>query len=149
MTKEVVSSVTDEQAAAVAQLTEAALRGDGLAACSLGDQYREGTGGLRYSPRATYHWYARSALTGYANGQNNVGACFQHGIGCAQSYSKAVTWYRKAAAQRLAFASSNLGYCYLYGYGVPVDRAVAAGWFEKALEQGDQRAAEVLKGLGG
>jgi len=149
MTQDVVSRLTDEQAAAVARLSSAAERGDGDAACQLGDRYREATGGVRYSPKAAFRWYARSALTGYPQGQNNVGACFEHGIGCAQSYAKAVTWYRKAAAQKLAYASSNLGYLYLKGQGVPADKAVAVGWFEKALEQGDERAAEMVKELGG
>ncbi len=39
-----------EQALAFARLMEAANRGDGAAACTLGDMYREGLGGLRYSP---------------------------------------------------------------------------------------------------
>ena len=149
MTQEVVSGLTDEQAAAVAKLSLAAERGDGDAACQLGDRYREATGGVRYSPKAAFRWYARSALTGYPQGQNNVGACFEHGIGCVQSYAKAVSWYRKAAAQKLAYASSNLGHLYLKGQGVPADKAVAVGWFEKALEQGDERAAEMVKELGG
>ena len=78
-----------------------------------------------------------SALAGDPNGQNNVGACYQHEIGCGQSYVKAISWYRKSAAQELGIASSNIGYCYLHGHGVPVDRAAAFSWFEKALEQGD------------
>ena len=39
-----------EQALAFARLMEAANGGDGAAACTLGDMYREGQGGLRYSP---------------------------------------------------------------------------------------------------
>ena len=149
MTQEVMSRLTDDQAAAVAKLSLAAERGDGDAACQLGDMYRTATGGVRYSPRAAFRWYVRSALTGDASGQNNLEACFEHGIGSAQSYAKAVTWYRQAAAQKLAYASSNLGYLYLKGQGVPADRAVAVVWFEKALEQGDERAAEMVKELGG
>ena len=41
----------------------------------LGDMCREALGGLRYSPKQTYRWYAKSALAGDANGQNNLGAC--------------------------------------------------------------------------
>ena len=53
-----------EQAKAFARLVEAANRGDGDAACQLGDMYREGLGGLRYSPKAAHRWYARSAMAG-------------------------------------------------------------------------------------
>ena len=102
--------MNQEQAQEFARLLGAAERGNGDAACRLGDMYREGLGGLRYSPKQTYRWYAKSALAGDANGQNNLGACYEHGLGCVQSYPKAVRFYRLAAAQGLAYASSNLGY---------------------------------------
>jgi len=132
--------MTDGQAVAFARLVEAAERGDGGAACRLGDMYREGLGGLRYSPKQTYHWYARSAMAGDANGQNNLGACYEHGLGCAQSYAKAVKWYRLAVAQGLATAAMNLGYCYLRGHGVARDEVEALRQFRLAVEGGEDRA---------
>lgn len=71
----------------------------------------------------------------------------ERGIGCVQSYARAINWYRRSAAQGLGRGSWNLGACYLYGHGVPADRAVATAWFEKALEQGDELAADMLKKL--
>jgi TPR repeat protein len=138
-----------EQLEVFLRLQKAAEGGDGDAACRLGDMYREALGGLRYSPKETYRWYARSALTGYPNGQNNLGACYEHGLGCTQSYVKAVKWYRLAAAQGLAYASSNLGYCYFRGHGVGMDQGAALAWFERALEQGDDRAKAMVEELGG
>jgi TPR repeat protein len=138
-----------EQLEAFLRLQRAAESGDGAAACRLGDMYHEGLGGLRYSPKETYRWYARSALAGDANGQNNLGACYEHGLGCVQSYTKAVKWYRLAAAQGLAYASSNLGYCYWRGHGVRMDLGAALAWFERALEQGDDRAKAMVDKLGG
>ena len=149
MTEKLLFLMNQEQAQEFARLLGAAERGDGAAACVLGDMYREGAGGLRYSPKQTFHWYAKSALAGDANGQNNLGACYEHGLGCAQSYVKAVKWYRLSAAQQLAYASSNLGYCYLRGHGVGADKTLALAWFERALEQGDARAAERVQQLGG
>ena len=141
--------MNQEQAQAFGWLVAAANRGDGAAACRLGDMCREGLGGLRFSPKETYRWYARSALAGYPNGQNNLGACYEHGLGCTQSYAKAVKWYRLAAAQGLAYASSNLGYCYWRGHGVGMDLGAALAWFERALEQGDDRAKAMVDKLGG
>lgn len=138
-----------EQLEAFLRLQRAAERADGAAACRLGDMYREGLGGLRYSPKETYRWYAKSALAGDANGQNNLGACYEHGLGCVQSYAKAVKWYRLAAAQGLAYASSNLGYCYWRGHGVGMDQGEALAWFERALEQRDDRAKAMVEKLGG
>jgi TPR repeat protein len=147
--RELLFLMTAEQAQAFAWLVAAANRGDGAAACRLGDMCREGLGGLRFSPKQTYRWYAKSALAGDANGQNNLGACYEHGLGCTQSYVKAVKWYRLAAAQGLAYASSNLGYCYLRGHGVAMDKGEALAWFERALEQGDDRAKAMVEKLGG
>jgi TPR repeat protein len=149
MTRELLFLMTAAQAQGFADRMRAAESGDGAAACELGDLYRVGAGGLRHSPAQTFRWYARSALAGDANGQNNLGACYEHGIGCKQGYRNAVSWYRKAAAQQLAYASSNLGYCYLHGHGVRADKTLALTWFERALEQGDKRAADMVKQLGG
>jgi TPR repeat protein len=147
MTQVSLIRVAADPAEELARLTAAAERGDGDAACELGDRYREGRGGVRHSPKNAFRWYARSALAGDPQGQNNLGACFEHGLGCAQSYTRAIGWYRKASAQGEAYASSNLGYCYLRGHGVPADRGAATAWFEKALEQGDERAAEMVEEL--
>ena len=138
-----------EQAEAFGRLVEAANRGDGAAACRLGDLYREGQGGLRYSPKQTFLWYSRSALAGDANGQNNLGACYEHGLGCRQSYVKAARWYRPAAAQALGTASMNLGYCYLHGHGVRADEGEALRLFRLAVEQGEPKALEELERLEG
>lgn len=141
--------MTAEQAEAFARLVEAAGRGDGGAACRLGDMYREGLGGLRYSPKETYRWYAKSALAGDPNGQNNLGACYEHGLGCGQSYAKAVKWYRLSGAQGLGTASMNLGYCCLRGHGVPADKEEALRLFREAVEKGEAKAAQEVERLEG
>ena len=140
--------MTAEQAETFARLLGAAERGDGSAACQLGDMYREGFGGLRYSPKEARRWYAKSALTGDANGQCNLGACYEHGLGCTQSYVKAVKWYRLSDAQGHGTASMNLGYCFLSGHGVPADRGEALRLFRLAVVRGEPRAGEELEQLG-
>jgi len=109
--------------------------------------YREGLGGLRYSPRQTYHWYARSAMAGDANGQNNLGACYEHALGCAQSYVKAAKWYRLAAAQELNTGVHESRYCYLHGHGVPRDKVEALRLFRLAVEGGRNRARQEVERL--
>ena len=137
-----------EQTETFVRLLGAAERGDGAAACRLGDMYREGLEGLRYSPKEARRWYATSALTGDADGQCNLGACYEHGLGCTQSYVKAVKWYRLSDAQGHGTASMNLGYCYLSGHGVPANRVEALRLFRLAVERGEPRAAEELERLG-
>jgi hypothetical protein len=139
--------MTVQQAENVARLKALAERGDGDAACRLGDRYREGLDGLRYSPRQALHWYARSGMAGDAWGQNNLGACYEHGLGCAQSYANAVKWYRRSVAQGNATATMNLGYCYLRGRGAPMDEAEALRLFRLAVEGGENRAAQEVERL--
>jgi len=141
------SKMTAEQALRHAELVEAAERGDGDAACRLGDLHREGKGGLRYSPRQAFHWYARSAMAGDAWGQNNLGACYEHGLGCVQSYPNAVKWYRRAVAQGNATAHMNLGYCHLRGHGVARDPVEALRLFRLAVKGGEDRAQREIERL--
>lgn len=140
--------MTPQLAEAIACLVEAAEAGDGAAACRLGDTYREAKSGLRYSPGKAFRWYARSAMAGDEDGQNNLGACYEHGIGCAQSYPNAVKWYRRSVAQGVSTAYMNLGYCYLSGHGVPADRQEALRLFREAVARGEDRAADELERLG-
>jgi len=131
----------------IERLIAAAERGDAEAACRLGERYRQGRDGVRHSPRQAYHWYARSALAGDPQGQNNLGACYEHGLGCRQSYAHALKWYRLAAAQACPVATSNLGFCYLHGHGVRADLIEAVRWFMLAVEQGNEDARKTLEGL--
>lgn len=136
-----------DMANVLADLIEAAQRGDGAAECRLGDIYREEVVGLDGSSKSAFRYYSRSALAGDAGGQNNLGACYEHGLGCEQSYAKAVKWYRLAAAQRQGTASMNLGHCYLRGHGVPADKAEALRLFQLAVEQGEERARREVERL--
>jgi TPR repeat protein len=139
--------MTAAQATAFCELLAAAEAGSGDAACRLGDMYREGLGGLRYSPRQAFRWYARSALAGDAHGQNNLGACYEHGLGCKQSYASAARYYRLAAGQDLSTAAMNLGYCYLHGHGLARHEELALRWFKTAVELGEDRAAAEIERL--
>jgi hypothetical protein len=87
-------------------------------------------------------------MAGDANGQNNLGACYEHGLGCRQSYARAVKWYRLSAAQDCGTATMNLGYCYLRGHGIAADRAEALRLFRLAVTQGEPKAADELERLG-
>ena len=89
-------------------------------------------------------YYYKSAHMGYSNAQNNLGACYQKGLGVSQDYTEAVKWYRKAAEQGNAGAQCNLGYCYASGQGVTKDYAEAVKWYCKAAEQGQAIAQNNL-----
>ena len=81
-------------------------------------------------------YYHRAALMGYDIAQNDLGYCYDKGLGVTQDYFEAVKWYRKAAEQGHARAQYNLGVCYENGYGVTQDYYEAVKWYRKAAEQG-------------
>src|SRR5512146_1957825 len=101
----------------LANLLEQARNGNRDAAWQIGDLYREAAHGVKFSPKQAFRWYAESALAGSATGQNNVGAAFENGLGCRQSYAMAHKWYRRAAEQGLNTAMANLAFLYLHGLG--------------------------------
>lgn len=131
----------------LAHIFESAKKGNRDAAWQLGDMYREATRGVKYSPRSAFRWYAESALAGSATGQNNVGASYENGMGCAQSYAKAAKWYRLAARQGLGVAMSNLAFLYLNGYGVSADKAEALRWFKQGAAAGCKKSKRMIKAV--
>jgi TPR repeat protein len=130
-------------------LIEAARRGDRDAAWQLGDRYREGGSGLAFSPRTAFRWYAQSALAGSPTGQNNVGAAYENGFGCRQSFTLAAKWYRLAAAQGMGVAMANLAFLHLHGYGTPPDKAEALRWFKRGAAAGCRKSKRMLEAVRG
>jgi len=124
-----------------------ALRGDGSAARSLGDRYREGAG-VPFRPRRAFRWYVRAAFAGDATAMNQLGACYHNGIGCPVNMKQAVHWYRQGARRGCPHAQENLGHCYLKGLGAPKDRDLAIRYLRQAAAQGHEKALKRLEGLG-
>lgn len=108
--------------------------GDALAACQLGDIYRQGES-LPQDWGQAFYWYSRAAESGYPAAQNNLGTMFLEGLGCDQDLPVAVSWYRKAAEQGLVDAQWNLAKRYLHGMGTAQDFTEAYRWFEQAAAQ--------------
>jgi TPR repeat protein len=129
-----------EERDSLERLFEHAEAGSGDHMCRIGDLYRRGGQGLSRSARRAFVWYARSALAGDSYGQNNLGACYEHGYGCERSVRHAVKWYRAATLQGHPTAAMNLGYCCLDGRGVDPDKDKALKLFAYALRGGEERA---------
>jgi TPR repeat protein len=102
---------------------------------------------MQYSPKQAFRWYAESALAGSPTGQNNVGAAFENGLGCKQSYAKAAKWYRIAAEQGLNVAMSNLAFLYLHGYGTKPDKAEALEWFKRGAAAGCRKSKKMVEAV--
>ena len=65
----------------------------------LGLCYEYGLCGAAQDGKRAFGWYEKSANQGNAWGQHNVAYCYQVGLGCEASETKAYEWYKKAARQ--------------------------------------------------
>ena len=54
------------------------------------------------------HWYQLSADQGYSTAQNNLGRCFQNGIGVEKNFAQAFHWYQLSADQGYSWAQESL-----------------------------------------
>ena len=81
--------------------------------------------------------YLMLANRGIAEGMYNLGVCYEHGDGVAQSYEKAVSWYEKAARQDHAKALHNLGVIWYNGFTGTPDHQKAFGYFTRSAGLGD------------
>lgn len=109
-------------------------------AYKIGDDYYFGKNGKSQDYIEAVKWYLKSAEQGDAYAQNDLGYCYDKGLGVSQDYAEAIKWYRKAAEQGYAVAQNGLGFCYYNGQGVTQDYAEAVKWYRKAAEQGDAYA---------
>ena len=82
------------------------------------------------------NWYRKAAELGHAKAQNDLGWCYQKGLGVTQNSYEAANWYRKSADQGYSVAQNNTGFMYECGYGVTQNYFEAAKWYRKAADQG-------------
>lgn len=80
-------------------------------------------------------WFRRAADLGYAPAMNNVGECYQHGIGFTRSGLAAVQWHLAAAQAGNQVAVMNLVQDVKSGLGGQSDAAAASTWINKRLDQ--------------
>jgi uncharacterized protein len=78
----------------------------------------------------------KTAETGDAQAQFELGRAYEDGKGVAQDDAHAVQWFRKSAEQGNAQAQNSLGVMFALGRGVPRDREEAVRWYKKAAKQG-------------
>lgn len=85
-------------------------------------------------------YYKQACELNHPVAQNNLGVCYENGLGVPQNNQKAVYWYQKSANQSYDRGLYNLSNCYFYGNGVAQDRTKAAQLAKKAADQGFHEA---------
>ncbi|KAG9284854.1 hypothetical protein G9A89_003777 [Geosiphon pyriformis] len=102
--------------------------------CLYGYLCHFGIGPLQESFSAFY-WYLKAAdEAGCSFAFNQVGFCYQTGVGIEQDWRKGFEYIKKSAEMGNPQGLVNLGYCYEYGKGVEKDVKEAFKYHEKAVE---------------
>ncbi len=91
--------------------------------------------------------WRKAAVQGNREAQNNLGRCYEQGLGLPRDAEAAAFWFGKAAEQGHVLAQFNLGVMYEFGRGLAQDFAQAVAWYEKAAEQGCAVAQYNLGGI--
>ncbi len=91
--------------------------------------------------------WRKAAAQGNPEAQNNLGRCYEQGLGLPRDDQEAAFWFGQAAEQGHVTAQLNLGVMYELGRGLAQDFAQAAAWYEKAAEQGCAVAQYNLGGI--
>jgi TPR repeat protein len=97
--------------------------------------------GLQYSmgPSKDYGkalvLFRHAAEEGDANGQYNLGQCYEAGHGVEKNEAEAVLWYRKAAEQGLLLARGHLRAMFVSGQLKPVDDGQSGNWWRGLSQQ--------------
>ncbi|PKC60805.1 HCP-like protein [Rhizophagus irregularis] len=71
---------------------------------------------------------------------NNLGFCYQYGMGKVKDDFKAFEFYLQSAEGGNLGAQNNLGYCYQNGIGIIKDEKKAIEWYLKAANGGNLEA---------
>ena len=81
-----------------------------------------------------FQMYLKLAEEGNHIVQNNLGYCYQYGIGTEKNYNQAFQWYLKSAENGNRVGQFNIGYCYQFGIGTEKDEDKAFIYYQKAAE---------------
>ncbi|CAB4397289.1 unnamed protein product [Rhizophagus irregularis] len=92
----------------------------------------------------TFESYLKSSKEGNSCAQNNLGYCYQYGIGIEKDDIEAFKYYLKAAKGGSSDAENNLGDCYKNGIGISKDENKAFEWYAKAAKGGNSDAENNL-----
>ena len=96
-----------------------------------------------------FSYYSKSAENDDEVGINNLGTCYEHGMGCTADPAHAARLYEKAGSMGMPVAWKNLALLYERGLGVEKDAQQAQKYFALAARENVPGAAEGLERLSG
>jgi eukaryotic-like serine/threonine-protein kinase len=129
----------------LADIIQAANRGDAEAENELGFMYATGSNGLPRDLTKALDWYRKAAAQGFAKAEVNLGDMYFYGLGgLDKSYLDALSWYLKAAAQQNPGAEFRLGSMFEQGLGTDKDPQKAVEYYRQAADQNYPDAENIL-----
>lgn len=81
-----------------------------------------------------------AAKGGLRASQDNLGWCYEKGLGVDIDPIEAAYWYRKGAENGSVHAMSCYAWCLSNGFGCDINFTEAMNWYRRAGEEGDPRA---------
>jgi TPR repeat protein len=85
-------------------------------------------------------FFQKASLKGDPRAENNIGVCYQLGIGLPKNEAKAAGWLERAATKGHPDAQYNLGMCFEQGRGVAQNMKEALKWYGAAAAMGHVKA---------
>ncbi len=130
---------------ALADIIQAAARGDPAAENALGVKYAQGADGLPRDDTQAVEWYRKAAIQNYAGAETNLGDMYLSGRGgLDRNALEALSWYLKAANQNWPDAQYRLGFMYETGLGTAKDLQRAVSLYRSAADSGYPDAQNLL-----
>ena len=91
-----------------------------------------------FDPSKAYRSCAITAESGHPAALNNLGSCYENGIGVARNPEKAFSFYSQAySLSHDSKIVTNLARCYTHGIGTKQDVMKGVQLFNEAIEMGD------------
>ena len=130
--------VPQDNALAEKWYLSAAMKGNTLAQCNLGNLYENGNGVAKNASQAVV-WYRKAAERGDAKGAYFLGDMCFFGWGMEKNEAEGVGWYLKSAYLGNTNAQYQLGQCFSKGTWLPKNESAAMYAYSCASNSGDAR----------
>lgn len=94
-----------------------------------------------------FGWIQKSALSGFADAENELGVCLSQGIGCPPNAMEAAKYWISSVKKGNEDAMVHLAVAFLKGNGVAPNREKAVQLLTMAVKKGNEQAQEILDKL--
>ncbi len=125
---------------------KAAAQGEVRAQFNLGVMYYLGES-VKQDYAEAKKWFDKAVALHNSRAEFNLGVMYYRGEGVPVDLKKAHDLFTRSAMQNFQEAQFNLGVMEAKGEGVEQDIGKAYAWFSLALENGNERAPEVIKNI--